>query len=490
MGVFSGIEPSVVFGFFEEITRVPRASKKEERIREYLCNFARDNQLEFQEDSKGNVVIRREASVGAEGWTPVVLQSHMDMVCEVEAGVVHDFERDPIDVFVEDGWVKARGTTLGADCGIGMALQMAVLVEGGEKGGEKGEMMPAVEALFTVDEEQGLTGAMALGEGMLRYRRMINLDSEDEGEIFIGCAGGVDTIARFGVGGESVTEGLGYRLTVGGLTGGHSGDDINKGRASATKVLVRLLSMLERDFGAGVVSVDAGNLRNAIARDGVAEVVVQNPAEAEKAVARMTEELKAEFSTSERGMTIGFEKIMQKMPVRVFEKEKCKKMLMALLGLPNGVLQDSVAMPGLVETSSNLASLKMIDPETVEAVTSQRSMVESAKWYARDMVASVLRLGGATVRHSDGYPGWTPTPDSEFVRSAATLYKKMFGVDAKVKAIHAGLECGLFLDKYPELDIISIGPTLRDVHSPSERMEIKTVEKTWRYLVGLLQLDK
>ncbi len=483
----SELEPREVWGYFGEILEIPRPSKHEEQIRAYLRGFAGAHDLEIQEDQKGNIVIRRPATSGAEGWTPVILQSHMDMVCEVSAGVEHDFMADPITAYIEDGWVMARDTTLGADCGIGMALQLAVL-------SAVDTPLPAIEALFTVDEEQGLSGAMALGEGMLRYQRMINLDSEDEGEIFIGCAGGVDTIAEFDFGLADATKGLSaasegqsMRLIIGGLRGGHSGDDINKGRASATKLLVRLLWMLVRDHNAGIVSIDAGNLRNAIARDAVAEIIVGDTAAARIAVEKMTQELRAEFAHSDAGLTISFEP-MNKKPTQQLEKPE--KMLQALLGLPNGVLQDSIAMPGLVETSSNLASLKMLGPGVVVATTSQRSLVESAKWYARDMIAAVLRLGGATVRHSDGYPGWTPQPHSEFVMGAAHLYNKMFGTPPKVKAIHAGLECGLFLDKYPSLDIISIGPTLRDVHSPSERMEIGTVQKTWDFLLGLLQLDK
>ncbi len=494
MSEIKNLEPKEVWAIFDEITRVPRPSKKEEKIREYLREFASTHSLELQEDKKGNIVIRKAASEGCEHLTPVIMQSHVDMVCEKEPTSTHNFETDPIETYIEDGWVKARGTTLGADCGIGMALQMAVLVAEGVK-------HPAIEALFTVDEEMGLTGAMDLGEGMLNYKRMINLDSEDEGEIFIGCAGGIDTLADYEIDRKALNGDKYelYKVRVTGLKGGHSGDDINKGRANANRVLGRTLRLLTEEHEAKLCWIDGGNLRNAIAREAVAVVAlrsgVETIARTLTAFRSLSEDICEEYSITEPTMSVdilcseddGYD-IDPKVIKGAFTRKFTSKMLSAVLGVQNGVVEYSASMPGLVETSTNLASIKVKD-EVLQIVTSQRSSVQSARDAVAASIAAIFRLSGAEVRHTDGYPGWKPNPSSPFVKASADLYREMFGEDAKVKAIHAGLECGLFLTKYPELDIISIGPTLRDVHSPSERLHIEALEKSWRYLKQLLLIE-
>lgn len=474
------LEPKSVWQHFYDITRVPRPSKKEEQIRAFLRNFAQINKLELKEDDKGNIVIKKAASKGYEKKAGIVLQSHVDMVCEKESDSTHNFDKDPIETYIKDGWVHARGTTLGADCGIGMALAMAVLTD-------KTVNHPAIEALFTVDEEQGLSGAMGLAADMLTFDKMINLDSEDEGEIYIGCAGGIDTVASFEFRPKSApVDGYTYfKIVVGGLVGGHSGDDIEKGRANANKIATRFLWHFLRDNDARLSSIDGGNLRNAIARDARAVVGVKNEqTESLNSIfEKLSADIKSEYAITEPDMTI--ELTVTPTPKTVIGRSVSHTLVAAMQGLPNGVIAMSQAMKGMVETSSNLASVK-IKGDQIVVVTSQRSSVESAKSDIAATIESVFLLAGAKVVHSDGYPGWAPNPSSEFVKSATATYKKIFTKVPKVKAIHAGLECGLFLTKYPNMDMISIGPTLRGVHSPSERLEIATVTKVWDYLRAIL----
>lgn len=481
MNKFESLQPQMVWQFFDEITRVPRASKKEEKILAYLIDVAQKYGIDYTQDTKGNLVMRKAATEGYQGLEGVILQSHVDMVCEKESAVDHNFDHDPIDTYIDKGWVRAQGTTLGADCGIGMALQLAVMVD-------NSLAHPSIEALFTVDEEQGLTGAAELGADMLTGGLMINLDSEDEGEIFIGCAGGVDTVAQFDFRLEPIDgDFVFFDLDVRSLVGGHSGDDINKGRANANKLIARLIRALQIEFDARLSIIDGGNLRNAIARESQAVVGVLRSVvpQAKVLVQRMADELKQEFAITEPSMDIEFVESGSR-PTGFVDNQVARKLIESLNGVSNGVIAMSESMPGLVETSTNLASVKMAK-STIEVVTSQRSSVNSAKLATAGSVESVFTLAGAEVRHTDGYPGWAPNPTSPFVGRATTLYNSMFAPrQAKVKAIHAGLECGLFLTKFPKLDIISIGPTLRDVHSPTERLEIETVQMTWRYLIALL----
>ena len=475
------LEPHLVWEQFEAITRVPRPSKKEEKIIEYLVNFAIAHGIEYQKDQIGNVVMRKAATAGYEDRPCVILQSHMDMVCEKLPEVDFDFDNDPIQTKIVDGWVMAEGTTLGADCGIGMAAALAILLD---KDSEHGP----IEALFTVDEETGLTGAFNLGEGMLSGKYLINLDSEDEGEIFIGCAGGVDTVAYFKAEYEPApVEYDYYKLSISGLMGGHSGDDINKGRANSNKLMARILLEAHEDYNARISYMDGGNLRNAIPRDAYAIFGVDRPSSQsfKQRFEEWATEVKAEFALTESQMQISL--CSEPKPERVLKLELQQNLLHALVGVANGVISMSQAVEGLVETSTNLASVKFSDNDEIIVTTSQRSSVESAKLYAKKMVESTLLLAGAEVKHSDGYPGWAPNPNSQLLRHSVECYKDLFGTEPKVKAVHAGLECGLFLEKYPDLEMVSFGPTLRGVHSPEERLEIATVDKFWILLKELLK---
>lgn len=472
------LAPCEVWTEFEAITRVPRPSKKEEKIRDYLVGWAKEHGLEYRCDETGNVVIRKPATTGYEGRPTVILQSHMDMVCEKNSDVAFDFEHDAIRTRIDDGWVRAEGTTLGADDGIGMAAALAMLASATVA-------HPALEALFTVDEETGLTGAFGLGEGMLTGKYLINLDSEDEGELFIGCAGGVDTVAKFSPMVTPAPDGFEYfRIDVKGLAGGHSGDDIEKGRANSNKLMARLLYEL-LPYGPVLNRFDGGNLRNAIPREAFAVFGV--PAEMAGDVCERCRafavEIVEEFKYTEPNLQMTLNKIGG--VEWVLDPVTMQSLVGALVGLPNGVLAMSHAVEGLVETSSNLASVKF-GAEGIVVTTSQRSSVESAKRYAAQTVEAVLRLSGAEVAHSDGYPGWSPDPDSYLLHVTEQCYERLFAVKPKVRAIHAGLECGLFLEKYPELDMVSFGPTLRGVHSPDERLEIATVQKFWDLLCAVV----
>lgn len=481
MSELSTLSPALVWQIFDEITQVPRPSKHEEKITAYLVDFATKHNLSYKVDEAGNVVIRKPATEGCEGAQTVVLQAHTDMVCEKNNDVQHDFMTDPIEAYIDGGWVKAKGTTLGADCGIGMAAALAVLVD-------DSLVHPAIEALFTVDEETGLTGAFELAPDMLTGKYLLNLDSEDEGEIFIGCAGGVDTIATFSYTPEPAPEGYRWmRIEVGGLKGGHSGDNINDGLGNSNKILARLLSEATDTWGLRLADFNGGNLRNAIPREAVAVVGV--PEEnlhpfAERYVA-FADDVTAELQYSDEGFWIHADEC-EEAPKEVVDLPTQQNLLLSLVGVANGVLAMSHAMPGLVETSTNLASVKFKEGNKIDVVSSQRSSVESAKWDAAHTVEAIYRLAGAEVWHGDGYPGWAPNPNSELLEVCVDAYEELFDKEPVVRAIHAGLECGLFLEKYPELEMVSFGPTLRGVHSPDERLEIATVDKFWKHLTAVL----
>lgn len=479
--MIENLEPKAVWSIFEEITKVPRPSKHEELIRSWLVEFAKKHSLEYKEDSIGNVVIRKAATPGMESLPTIVLQSHMDMVCEKNSDVEFDFSKDPIQAVAENGWVHAVGTTLGADCGIGMAAALAVLVAPEVRHG-------AVEALFTVDEETGLTGANNLAEDMLTGRYLINLDSEDDGEIFIGCAGGVDTLAYFNYTSEPMIAGWkSFRIDIKGLKGGHSGDDINKGLANSNKLMTRFLWNAVRQFGIRLAHFDGGNLRNAIPREAYALIAVA-PEKVQPMVEyfqRFGQQAMDEFKYTEPDIYLSINETEDEL-TSLIDVNTTERLLNALYSVASGVLAMSQAMPGMVETSTNLASVKMKN-DKIEVVTSQRSSVESAKWDAAHMVESAFLAGGAEVKHSDGYPGWNPNPNSHLLDVTKKAHSDLFGREAAVKSIHAGLECGLFLEKYPQLEMVSFGPTLRGVHSPDERIEIETVDRFWKWLLRTLE---
>lgn len=476
-----GLKPEAVWNYFEEICQIPRPSRKEEKIGAWLMDFARRHNLPAKQDEAGNVLISKPAVKGKEHVPGVVLQAHMDMVCEKNADVAHDFDRDPIVPYIDGEWVKAKGTTLGADDGIGMAAALAVLTSDEIQHGP-------VECLFTVDEETGLTGAFALKPGFFEGRVLLNMDSEDEGEMFIGCAGGVDTVIRLPFAKEaSAAHTFAVKLTVKGLLGGHSGDDINKGRGNAIKILNRFLWEMNAKHGIRLASFEGGNLRNAIAREASAVIVFD---EGVKENIRVdfnvyAAEMERVWKLAEPGLRLELESV--ELPGEVLTQKDTCNLFNALYACPHGVFSMSSRMPGMVETSTNLAAVKFVDGNTALITTSQRSDVDSEKWNIAQMVAAVFTMAGAHVEHGEGYPGWAPNPDSDILRIAVESYKKLFGKNPVVRSIHAGLECGLFLEKYPDMDMISFGPTLRGVHSPDEKVEIATVEKWWKHLVDILE---
>lgn len=475
------LKPAGVFHFFEEICQVPRPSKKEEKIIAYLKAFGEKHKLETLTDEAGNVLIKKPATPGMENRKTVILQSHVDMVCEKNNDVKHDFLTDPIQTEIDGEWLRAKGTTLGADNGIGVAAELAILADDSIEHGP-------IECLFTTDEETGLTGAFALKEGFMNGDILLNLDSEDEGELFIGCAGGVDSVAKFAYKEVKVPAGYFYcKVQVKGLKGGHSGGDIHLGRGNANKLLNRFLSRVSNKYDMYLCEIDGGNLRNAIAREAYAVIAVP---EADKHALRtelntFAAEAEAEYAVAEPDLRFMLESEAARQIA--IDKDTAKRLLQALYAVPHGVYAMSQDIPGLVETSTNLASIKMKPEQIIRVETSQRSSVTSSKQDIANMVRTVFEMGGAEVTFSDGYPGWKPNPHSEILEIAAESYKRLFGVEAEVKAIHAGLECGLFLDKYPTMDMISFGPTLQGVHSPDERMLIPTVEKFWRHLLDILK---
>jgi dipeptidase D len=481
MKTLSQLDPATVWKYFEEILQIPRPSKKEERIIQYLLDFATKNNLKATMDEVGNVLICKPAVKGKENVPAIVLQTHVDMVCEKNSDTEFDFEKDAIQAIVGEEWVTANGTTLGADDGIGIAAQLALLVSEDIQHGP-------VECLFTVDEESGLTGAFALKPGFISGKILINLDSEDEGEIFIGCAGGIDTIATFRYTKEQTPFGsVAFKVKVSGLTGGHSGDDIHKGLGNANKILARFLLREFDNLQLALFDFDGGNLRNAIAREAVAWIVIpashrdQFISDFELFASHVNEE----FRNTEPELRLSV--IPTETPYQVMNHSTARNLLNALVACPHGVLEMSSRMPGLVETSTNLASVRFLPFNEVVVTTSQRSEIESRKIMAAQMVESTFRLAGATVEKSDGYPGWAPNPDSAILKVSVDSYKKLFGTEPIVRSIHAGLECGLFLEKYSGLDMISIGPTIKGAHSPGERINIESTRKFWMHLVDIME---
>ena len=481
MKQISDLPPTIVWKYLHEVTQVPRPSKKEEKIIRYLETFASEHGLPIKKDSVRNVLITKPATHGYNHYPTVILQSHLDMVCEKNNNVVHDFDNDPIEAVIDGEWVRANGTTLGADNGVGIAAQLAILASDDIEHGP-------IECLFTVDEETGLTGASALEEGFITGTILLNLDSEDEGELFIGCAGGKGTVATFTYEPVPAPASMQYfRIGVSGLNGGHSGCDIHKGLGNANKLLVRFLYLLKKNFHFVLAAIEGGNLHNAIAREAYAIIGIES--KDKENVRIVLNHFAADIENELKHTDPKARMIME----TVDKSSTCfcdvfaGRLINALLACPHGVKAMSWDIEGLVETSTNLASVKMIDEHTVVVGTSQRSSVESAKNAIADQVAAVFLLAGAEIKHGEGYPGWTPNPDSKILKVAQETYRKLFNKEPKVTAIHAGLECGLFLKKYPYLDMISFGPTICDVHSPNERLKIDTVDLWWKHLLELLK---
>ena len=478
--MLSNLTPAAVWRFFGEIMQIPRPSKHEEKMSAYLRRFGETRGLETLYDTLGNVLIRKPASKGYERSQGICLQAHIDMVCEKNGDKQFDFMNDPIQPVLDGEWLTADGTTLGADDGIGVAAILAILDDDTIEHGP-------LEALFTVDEETGLTGAGGLSTEWLKSEILLNFDDEDEGEFCIGCAGGIDTTVAIDYTTRPCPNGeFAYRIKVSGLKGGHSGDDINKGLGNANKMLTRILWNATERCKTGLARIDGGNLRNAIAREAWADVVVAENyhEEFKKLVADMAQHLTFEFRSTEPGLKVDLQPI--DMPKLLIDRDTQYNLLNALYACAHGVLAMSREVPNFVETSTNLASVKM-DERQIHIATSQRSSVESAKYAAAQKIESTFRMIGAHVTHGDGYPGWTPNPDSRVLKVGVETYKTMFGHEPIVRAIHAGLECGLIGEKYPRMDMISYGPTLRGVHSPDERIEIKTVQMFWDLTLQILK---
>lgn len=471
------LAPELVWNIFDQITKVPRPSKKEEKIRQWLVDFAKQHNIECHLDATGNVLMRKPATPGYEDHQTIVMQGHIDMVCEKNSDVDHDFENDPIETIIDGDWVKANGTTLGADNGVGVALSLACLIDDSFQHGP-------LEALFTYDEETGLTGANAIEEGFMTGKVLINLDSETEGQIFIGCAGGMDTVGLFHYTPAPAPKDLYYaKVKVSGLLGGHSGGDIHLQHANANKVLARFLTTQP---DAVLAAIHGGNLRNAIARE--AEAVIGIPySSKDNVVAELNQFaaiIEGEVGDIEKGMKLTIETVDT--PETVIEKEVADRLIKALIVCPHGVQGMSRSMPGLVETSTNMASVKMIEPGVIKVETSQRSSVESEKRAIAQAVATTFSLAGAEVKQGSGYPGWKPNTNSPIMKVCADTYRDLYGKEPEILTIHAGLETGLFLTKYPYLDMVSIGPTMEGVHSPDERLYIPSVGTFYAYLKEVL----
>lgn len=475
------LKPTLLWEIFEDICNIPHPSKHEQAITDYVIDFARKHGIESHVDEVGNVILRKPATPGLENKKGIIYQAHLDMVPQKNSDKEHDFLKDPIKPLIDGEWVTADGTTLGADNGIGVAAAMAIMASDDVAHGP-------IEALFTIDEETGMGGAFGLKPGLLNGDILINLDSEDEGELYVGCAGGIDTVARFKYAEENVPQGYeSYELKITGLKGGHSGMDIPLGRGNANKLLFRFLYDAQK-IGVRLSSVNGGSLRNAIPREAFAVICV--PLNKEEELAKMVESFeniyKNELGTTEPDLSFKFAKTA--LPKTVIDADVQKNLILAVYGCPNGVIRMSADMENLVETSLNLATVKLDDDKKViEAVCLLRSSVDTAKHDLANMVSAVFVLAGADVVREGEYPGWKPNMDSLILKLAKKTYEQMYGKTPQVKAIHAGLECGLLGGVYPNWDMISCGPTIRFPHSPDEKVHIASVQKFWDFLVKVTQ---
>ena len=481
MSIFDILWPTPVWNYFQEICKIPRLSKNEGKIRQYLLQFASDNNLEAREDQTGNVLIIRPASPGMEKRKILVLQSHMDMVGEKNSDNPHNWDADPIIPVIKEEWVTASGTTLGADDGMGIATQLAILTDRELLSGK-------IECLFTVDEESGMTGAANLKQDFFEGRTLINLDSEDEGILFIGCAGGIDTVGIMKYTAVDAGNNSGaLEISLTGLHGGHSGDEIHKRHGNAVKIMNRLLRELSGLYDMALSNFDGGNLRNAIPREAFATVVIKNSGieRAKKSINDFFDSLTEEIGSFEPELKISSKETI--MPPYVIDERTQANLLEALELCPHGVIAWSKDMEDLVETSTNLASVKIIEDNKIKIVSTQRSSIETSKNRIASEIESILKNAGADVTHSEGYPGWKPDLNSEILAITLESYKKLFGKEPSVRAIHAGLECGLIYEKFRGIDMISFGPTIKGAHTPEEKVEITTVQKFWDLLIEVIK---
>jgi dipeptidase D len=476
-----GLRPEPVWRYFAEISKIPRCSKHEERITGYVLDTAKRLGLQAISDKFGNVVVRKPASPGRERVAPIVLQGHLDMVCEKNKGTQHDFAKDPIRLVRRGKMLTADGTTLGADNGIAVATNLAIMEDRSLQHGP-------LEFLFTVDEETGLTGANNLGKDFLKGRTLINLDSEEEGALYVGCSGGRNTTAVWKLAREAAPPKSATGIVrVRGLRGGHSGLEIDKNRGNAIKLLGRVLLALQPS-GVRLITLEGGNKTNAIPREAEAAVILpkRSWAAAAATVKALGDVLKAECASVEPDLLIGLEETAGLRKVRVFSRGLQRKVLVAISALPHGVTKMSADIAGLVETSTNVAVVRTL-PKAVELITSQRSSVASELDELCHTVRSIVELAGAKAGTTEGYPGWKPNLDSPILKTAVQTYKQLHGREPAVKAIHAGLECGIIGEKYPGMDMVSMGPTLEGVHSPDEKIHIDTVGTYWDFLLAVLR---
>jgi dipeptidase D len=473
------LEPKPVWKQFEKLAAIPRPSTKEAAVRDYVLGLAKSLGLEAVVDAAGNVVVRKPATKGREGAVMAALQGHLDMVCEKNEGTAHNFDTDPIRLVRDGEWLKADGTTLGSDNGVGVAAALAVMEATDIAHGP-------LEFVFTIDEETGLTGASEFAPGVLKSKFFLNLDGEEKETIYIGCAGGVNTTARRKVGLRAAGAGNAYRVKVSGLRGGHSGVDIHQGRGNAVRVLgVALQSLLDK-LPIEVAEVKGGSAHNAIPREAFAVVVLDAAREAElkSAVAAVAADAKAALGSFDPGVEIKVEATAR--PEKVLEAVDAKKVAEVLATMHHGVIAMSPDMQGLVQTSTNLATVAT-KGDVVEIITSQRSSIESSRDVAAKMVVTSFTLAGFEAKSSGGYPGWKPEPNSDIVQKLQAVHKEVFGAPAKLAAIHAGLECGVIGDKYPGMEMVSFGPYIINAHSPAESVEISTVESFWKFLKATLE---
>lgn len=473
------LEPKLLWKHFYNLTQIPRPSKKEAEVIKYVQNFGESLGLETKVDEVGNVIIKKPATPGMENRKGTVLQGHLDMVPQANSGSTHDFEKDPIEAYIDGEWVTAKETTLGADNGMGVAAALAVLESTDLQHG-------MIEALFTVDEEAGMGGAFGIKPGLMDGDILLNMDSEDEGELYVGCAGGTNANIHFQSFREPVPEGFeAFNLAVSGLKGGHSGIDIPLERGNSNKILFRFLFETWKKRNVLISSIDGGSLRNAIPRESFATILVgaDEVDDLKTELAEFEQIVQNELASADPGVKL--EITSAEMPKDVIDFTSTERLIKAVYGCPNGVMRMSMDMEGLVETSTNLAIIKS-DDQGVKILCLLRSSVDSAREDLKNQIQSVFELAGALVAFDGEYPGWKPNMQSPILKAAQDVYQNMYGVIPEIKAIHAGLECGLLGGVYPNWDMLSFGPTIRFPHSPDEKVNIETVKKFWDFLVQLL----
>lgn len=479
MSAVATLEPRVLWNHFADLNAIPRPSKKEEKVIAFMKSFGESLKLETIIDQTGNVIIKKPATAGMEDRETIVLQSHLDMVHQKNADTSFDFESQGIDMYLDGDWVKARGTTLGADNGIGVAAIMSLL-------SSTDIPHPAIEALFTIDEETGMTGAKGLKGGLLSGKILLNLDTEEDTDLTIGCAGGIDVTANGTYSETAASQGKAFKISVKGLTGGHSGTEIHLGRGNANKLMNRILSELNGKFNIAIASIDGGSLRNAIPRESVAVFTIQDDHSTgmQKTVESFGEILKKEYGHTDPNLTITLEAV--NVPAKVMDKNFQDRFLKSVYSCPNGIYRMTPTIEGLVQTSNNIARILVKEGTyTVQCLT--RSSVDSEKMDLAQSITSAFELCGATVSYSGVYPGWEPRPDAAIIKIMSEVYHELFGGHAHVNAIHAGLECGIIGANYPGMQMISFGPNIYGAHSPDERVQISSVQKFWKYLLEVMK---